>query len=50
MGQTHDGEAAVMGGTETPSTYPATSDEMTNALNAALETGDLNRIIGTLGK
>ena len=30
--------------------YPATSDEMTAALNAALEAGDLNRIMGVMGQ
>ena len=39
-----------MGDRETPAAYPATSDEMTNALNAALEAGDLDRIMGTMGE
>ena len=39
-----------MGDRETPTAYPATSDEMTNALNAALEAGDLDRIMGTMGE
>ena len=30
--------------------YPATSDEMTAALNAALEAGDLNSIMGVMGR
>ncbi len=45
-----------MGSTEAPTAYPATSDEMTTALTAALEAGDhvsstgqaLDRIMGTL--
>ncbi len=39
-----------MGSTGTRAEYPATSDEMTAALNAALEAGDLDRIMGTLGE
>ncbi len=39
-----------MGSTETRAEYPARSDEMTAALNAALEAGDLDRIMGTLGE
>ena len=39
-----------MGSTEASKAYPATSDEMTAALNAALEAGDLDRIMGTLGE
>ena len=35
-----------MGRTEAPAEHPATSDEMTAALNAALEAGDLNSIMG----
>ncbi len=30
--------------------YPATSDEMTAALNAALDEGDLHRIMGIMGE
>ncbi len=30
--------------------HPATSDEMTAALNAALEAGDLDRIMGIMGE
>ena len=30
--------------------YPATSDEMTAALNAALEAGDLNSIMGVMDR
>ena len=30
--------------------YPAASDEMTAALNAALEAGDLNSIMGVMGQ
>ena len=33
---------------ETP--YPATSGEMTDALNAALNEGDLNRVMGVMGE
>ncbi len=36
--------------TETRASHPATSDEMTVALNAALETGDLERIMGVMGQ
>ncbi len=39
-----------MGSAETPATYPATSEDMTAALNAALEAGGLNGIMGTLGQ
>ena len=35
---------------ESRAEYPATSDEMTAALNAALEAGDLDRIMGTMGE
>ena len=31
-------------------THPATSSEMTAALNAALEAGDLNRTMGIMGE
>ena len=36
--------------TETRAAYPATSDEMTAALNQALEAGDLDRIMGIMGE
>ena len=49
MGQTHDDEEKAMGSAETRAAYPATSDEMTAALNAALAAGDLDRIMGTMG-
>ena len=39
-----------MGNTEARAEYPATSDEMTAALNAALEAGDLERIMGIMGE
>ena len=39
-----------MGSTGTRAEYLARSDEMTAALNAALEAGDLDRIMGTLGE
>ena len=39
-----------MGSTETRAEYPATSGEMTVALNAALEAGDLNGIMGIMGQ
>ena len=39
-----------MGDTEPSAAYPATSDEVTAALNDALEAGDLNRIMGTVGE
>ena len=39
-----------MGSTEAPAEHPATSDEMTSALNAALEAGDLNSIMGIMGQ
>ena len=39
-----------MGRTEAPAEYPATSDEMAAALNAALEAGDLERIMGIMGQ
>ena len=39
-----------MGNTEARASYPATSDEMATALNAALEAGDLERIMGIMGE
>ena len=39
-----------MGSTQAPAEYPATSDEMTAALNAALEAGDLELIMGVMGR
>ena len=39
-----------MGSTEGRASYPATSDEMTAALNAALDEGDLHRIMGIMGE
>ena len=39
-----------MGSTEAPAEHPATFDEMTAALNAALEAGDLERIMGIMGR
>ena len=39
-----------MGSTEKRAEHPAMSDEMTAALNQALEAGDLDRIMGTLGE
>ena len=39
-----------MGSTETQAAYRATSDEMTADLNAALEAGDLERIMGIMGR
>ena len=39
-----------MGSAETRAAYPATSDEMTVALNAALAAGDLERIMGIMGE
>ena len=39
-----------MGDRETSAVYPATSDDKTAALNAALDAGDLNRVVGTLGE
>ena len=39
-----------MGSMEGRPEHPATSDEMTDALNAALEAGDLYRIMGIMGQ
>ena len=39
-----------MGSTETRVEYPARSDEMTAALNAALKVGDLNSVMGIMGE
>ena len=39
-----------MGSVEYQADYPATSEELTGALNAALAAGDLERIMGTLGR
>ncbi len=36
--------------TEVRASYPATSEEITAALNAALEVGDLERITGIMGE
>ena len=33
-----------------PAEYPATAEDLTAALNAALEAGDLDGIMGTLGE
>ena len=33
-----------------PEEYPATAEDLTAALNAALEAGDLDRIMGILGQ
>ena len=35
---------------ETRAEHPATSDEMTAALNAALDAGDLNSVMGIMGE
>ena len=54
MGETHDGGESEMDRTETttgqPAEYPATAEDLTAALNAALEAGDLDRIMGILGQ
>ena len=39
-----------MGSMEHQADYPATSEELTGALNAALEAGDLEGIMGALGR
>ena len=39
-----------MGSKERQPEYPAASDEMTSVLNAALEAGDLNSIMGIMGQ
>ena len=39
-----------MDGSETTTEYPATEEHMVAALNAALATGDLDRIMGALGE
>ena len=39
-----------MGDTRKPAAYPATSDEMTAALNAALTAGNLEPIMGIMGQ
>ena len=39
-----------MGSTGTRAEHPATTDEMTAALNAGLEAGDLHRIMGIMGE
>ena len=39
-----------MGSTEHQADYPATSEELTGALNAALASGDLEDIMGALGR
>ena len=39
-----------MGNTEARESHPATSEEMTTALNAALAAGDLERIMGIMGQ
>lgn len=50
MVKAHNGEGAAMGGTEGPAEYPATSGEMTAALNAVLAAGDLERLMGIMGQ
>ena len=50
MGQTDDSKGAALDDSETRAVYPAKSEEMTAAFNAALETGDLDRIMGTMGE
>lgn len=40
----------VLDGTNTTRAYPVTTDEMTAALNTALEAGDLNSIMGIMGE
>ena len=42
MGETHKD------GAEIQATYPATEEHFTTALNAALEAGDLDHIMGTM--
>ena len=39
-----------MDGTDTSAGFPTTPDDMTAALNAALEAGDLNAIMGLMGQ
>ena len=39
-----------MGYSETPPEYPVSDRERTAVLNAALETGDLNNIMGVMGE
>ena len=39
-----------MGNTEARESHPATSEELTAALNAALAAGDLERIMGIMGQ
>ncbi len=39
-----------MGRTEAPAEHPVTSDEKTAALNAALQEGDLEQIMGIMGQ
>ena len=45
-----DGEETVMNSTEASADHPATSEEMTAALNAALQAGDLNSVMGIMGQ
>ena len=39
-----------MGHTETTTHYPATDNQLVAALNAALEAGDLERVMGIMGQ
>ena len=39
-----------MGSTEAQAEYPATEERLTAALNASLEAGDLERIMGIMGE
>ena len=50
MGKTHDGGGTAMGSKEAPAVHPATSEEMTAALNAALAAGDLELVMGIMGQ
>ena len=50
MLKNHADGATAMVSNETRPEYPATSEEMTTDLNAALEAGDLERIMGIMGQ
>ena len=50
MGRTRKGERAAMQVTGKDTPYPATSEEMTDALNTSLGEGDLHRIMGIMGE
>ena len=50
MDKLEHGEAATLDSAEPQANHPATDEDPTTALNAALTAGDLEAITGTLGR